>query len=296
MSAGGPTKAIYVMGAGHSGSTILGMTLGNCDGVFFAGEIARWLRYDGKPRLPGSERAEFWRRVRAGVAVPEELLGHGARALEQSSAAFRPLSRIRQRRLRRSYRRATADVFASIAREADASFVVDTSHFPRRARELQDNEGVELYLVYVVRDAQSVIASYGKEGVAHKQTWKMSTANAYLWLTYALSLPVFRRQPRERRLFVRHEDFVAEPGRVVEQILRMAGSEAPVPDLGALRTGLAFQGNRLLRTEETISLHGRPERPRRGSRVTALVQLPWRPVFARLRPATGGTRETERGA
>ncbi|HXD55054.1 MAG TPA: hypothetical protein VN618_09910 [Solirubrobacteraceae bacterium] len=296
MSEGGPTKAIYVMGAGHSGSTILGMTLGNCDGVFFAGEIARWLRYDGKPRLPGDERAEFWRGVRAGVEVPEELLGHGARALEQSSAAFRPLSRIRQRRLRAGYRRATADIFASIAREAGASIVVDTSHFPRRARELQDNDGVELYLVYVVRDAQSVIASYGREGVAHKQTWKMSTANAYLWLTYALSLPVFRRQPRERRLFVRHEDFVAEPDRVVEQILRMAGSEAPVPDLGALRTGLAFQGNRLLRTEQTISLRGRPERPQRGSRVTALVQLPWRGVFARLRPTTGGTRDAERGA
>lgn len=279
------TRVIYVMGAGHSGSTILGMTLGNCEGVFFAGEIARWLRYDGKPRLPGEQRAEFWRRVRSGVDVPEELLGLRARAIEQSSAAFRPLSRLRQRRLRGSYARTTAGVFASIAREAGADYVVDTSHFPRRARELQRNEEIELYLVLVVRDAQSVIASYGRENVPHKQTWKMGTTNAYLWLTYALSLPVFLRQRRERRLFVSHEAFVSDPGGVVERILAMAGSPAAPPDTGALATGMAFQGNRLLRTEQTISLRERPEGSPRRSIVTAVLQLPWRFVFARLGPA-----------
>jgi Sulfotransferase family len=280
-------KVIFVMGAGHSGSTILGMTLGNAADVFFAGEIARWLRYDGKPRLPGEERAAFWSKVREQIEIPAEVQGKKARAIEQSTAAFRPLSRLRQRRLRNPYRRATTELFEAIARTADATHVVDTSHFPRRARELQQLDGIDLYLVFVVRDAQSVIASYGREGVPHKQTWKMGTTNAYLWLTYLLSLGVFRRHPRERRLFVRHEDFVADPAAVVADILRQAGSTAEVPDLTVLSTGLAFQGNRLLRTEDRIALRLHPDDPERPSRLTALIHTPWRSIFARLGPRAG---------
>src|SRR5258708_35850282 len=73
--AGERTKVVYVIGAGHSGSTILGLTLGNCDGVFFAGEVARWLRYDGRPPLEREERAELWRRApQQNEHAPELLL------------------------------------------------------------------------------------------------------------------------------------------------------------------------------------------------------------------------------
>ena len=44
-------------------------------------------------------------------------------------------------------------------------------------------------------------------------------ANAYLWLTYLLASWVFLRHPRRRRLFVRHEEFLAEPATVVRRIL-----------------------------------------------------------------------------
>lgn len=282
---------LFVMGAGHSGSTILGMTLGNCEDVFFAGEIARWLRYDGKPRLPGEERARFWGRVRSQVEVAPELNGRPLRWIEQSSGPFRPWRWRAQRRLRKSYRRATQDLYRAIARTAESSYVVDTSHFPRRASHLQALDGIELHLLFVVRNPQSVIASYERENVPHKQTWKMPTTNAYLWLTYLLAVFVFLRHPRERRLFVSHEAFVADPGGVVREILDRVGSNAPVPDLDRLDTGLAFQGNRLLRTD-VVSLKGHPERPSKGSRITALVHLPWSAVFSRLGPAVKASDPT----
>src|SRR5258707_3447159 len=88
--AGERTKVVYVIGAGHSGSTILGLTLGNCDGVFFAGEVARWLRYDGRPPLEGEERAELWRRGREQVRRPAEPPFLGVRALGQREPLLRP--------------------------------------------------------------------------------------------------------------------------------------------------------------------------------------------------------------
>ena len=282
------TKVVYVIGAGHSGSTILGLTLGNCEGVFFAGEVARWLRYDGKPLLEGAERERLWARIREHVEVPPELSKRGARPLEQSTALLRVRTWPAQWRRRRAYRRVTGEIYRAIAEETGATHVVDTSHFPRRARQLQRIEEIDLYLLFLVREPQSVVASYGVENVPHKQTWKAPAANAYLWITYLLSIGVFLRQPRAKRLFVRHEAFIADPAGVLRQILQTIGSQAGIPDLSALQTGLAFQGNRLLRTD-VVALKAHPEEPRGGSPVTRLLHLPWRIVFALLRPAAAAT-------
>ena len=56
------------MGAGRSGSTILGVCLGNCDGVFYAGELDKWLPRKGRPAGEREERRELWSRVRERVA------------------------------------------------------------------------------------------------------------------------------------------------------------------------------------------------------------------------------------
>jgi hypothetical protein len=278
---------VYVMGAGHSGSTILGLTLGNCAGVFFAGELARWFRWTGKPPLPGEERARFWGAIRETVAAAPDLRGRNARPFEQSSAMLRLNDRRIRRRLRARYRQITENLYREIARAANVRYVVDTSHFPRRARELQTLDGVDLYLLFLVRRPQSVIASYERKNVPHKQTWDMPTTNAYLWLTYLLSLVVFLRHPRERRLFIRHEAFIADPAGVLQDVLDCIGSSADIPDLTALDTGLAFQGNRLLRTP-VVALKAHPEDPSKGSRITSLLHLPWAFIFSRLRPAARG--------
>src|SRR3989440_11450989 len=79
-------QVLYVMGAGRSGSTILGVALGNCDGLFYAGELDKWLPRSGEPPLDGDERARFWAVVRQGVSGAEPLFGGQAhRYLERSS-------------------------------------------------------------------------------------------------------------------------------------------------------------------------------------------------------------------
>jgi hypothetical protein len=158
--------------------------------------------------------------------------------------------------------------------------VIDTSHYPLRARELQALRGVDLYLLLLVRDPQNVVASLNRRDVAERR-FDVVTANAYLWLTYAVSLFVFLGHRRDRRLFVRHEELTADPESVLRRILTLVGSPAAIPDLARLKTGVAFQGNRLLRSEE-LALEHTADRRARPSRLTALLQLPWAIVFAWL--------------
>jgi Sulfotransferase family len=285
----GRPQVLYVMGAGRSGSTILGVTLGNCKGVFYAGELDAWLARSGEPQLVDPERTRFWDAVRARVDGAQGLYGHDAqRAIERSLAIFR-VSRWRaRRRLRGPYRRVAESLYRAIAAEASTSFIVDTSHYPLRARELQAVPGIDLYLFYLVRDPQSVVASFRNREVAQYSKSTLTT-NVYLWLTNLLAALVFLRQPRGRRMFVRYEDFLADPESAVRELLACAGAAAGAPDFDALQTGVAFQGNRLIR-EKQITLKADPAAVRRGhSALSALLQLPWAIVFSRLQPRVTGS-------
>jgi len=274
---------IYVMGAGRSGSTILGVTLGNCAGVFYAGELDKWLVRSGVPQLGGSERGRFWSIVREDVDGAAELFGGEAHScLDRSSALFRIHKWAARRRLRRRYRHVAEELYRAIARARGVTHIVDTSHYPLRARELQELDGIDLYLIFLVRDARSVVASLDRRDVVERRFGALA-ANAYLWLTHLLSVFVFLRHPRDRRLLLRHEDFVADPEGILRDVLDRVGSPAAIPHLTSLRTGIPFHGNRLIRSD-VIALRGDASRPPGGAHVTTLLQLPWKAIFPRLQP------------
>lgn len=276
-------RVLYVMGAGRSGSTILGVTLGNCEDVFYAGELDKWLLRGGEPKLEGHGRAQFWTSVRERVADPESLFGGQAhRYLERSSALFRIGGRSVRRRIREPYRRAMGELYAAIATTAGASHVVDSSHYPLRARELQSVGDIDLYILLLVRDPQEVIASFARSDVLEPR-FNAATTRAYLLLTYLLSAWVFLRHPPERRIVLSHESFLEDPEGVLRSLLDHLGSSAPIPDLESLSTGIPLQGNRLIR-EDVVSLKRRGAPAAKPRSRKALLDLPATVLLARLRP------------
>lgn len=266
------------MGAGRSGSTILGVALGNCDGVFFAGELDRWIARAGVPR-DGQERERFWAEVRTHVEPAPELAAGAATVLERSSVLLDPRRWPARRRLRGRYRQISEQLYRAIAAAAGAQIVLDSSHYPLRARELQALAGIDLHLLLLVRDPQQVVASLGRRDVPERR-FGLLAANAYLWLTHACSLYVFRRHPETKRMLVRHEDFLADPARVVAEILSLCGSSAAPPDFNALQTGVPFHGNRLIRSS-VVALGAQPASHAERSRVTRMLQMPWMKALSR---------------
>ncbi len=288
-------KVIYVLGAGRSGSTILGVTLGNCENVFFAGELDKWLTTSGVPTLKDQERMGFWAEIRGEVKNAEPLFGNRARSLERSATLFQVRQWTARRRLRGEYRRVAEELYLAIAGATHATHIVDSSHYPLRALELQGLTGIDLYLIYLVRDPQSVVRSLHRKDVPERSFGTLAT-NAYLSLTHLFAVPVFLRHPRARRVFVRHEDFLACPEAALREILDDVDCSAAVPALGSLRTGVPLHGNRLVR-EQVVALEQERPRTQPRSLATSLLQLPWRLVFALLRPAVSRcARRPARGA
>lgn len=280
-------QVIYIMGAGRSGSTVLGIALGNCEGVFYAGELDNWLVRAGMPQLETPERVRFWKEVRDALADPDgatALFGNEAqRAIERSPSLVGVHKWLTRRRLSARYRTVAADLYKAITRVSGTERIVDTSHYPLRARELQRTGGIDLYILFLMRDPRSVVASFGRRDVS-QYTKSTLHANVYLWATHLLSLLVFLTHPRERRLHVRYEDFIADPRAILRQILdRVGAPTAELPDPAALAVGVPLQGNRVSRLK-TLSLTRPTGDPPRRSRLTAVLQAPLMWVFARLRP------------
>jgi hypothetical protein len=197
-----------------------------------------------------------------------------------------------RRRLRSPYRRVAEELYRAITRATGGKFIVDTSHYPLRARELQALGGIDPYLLYLVRDPQSVVASFNRHDVA-QYTKSTVTTNVYLWLTNLLAVLTFLRHRADRRMLVRYEDFVADPQATLRDVLTRVGAPASSPDLRSLRTGIPFQGNRLIRSD-VVTLEADASVPPR-SRITALLQLPWALVLARLqRPPGRGSPSIDR--
>jgi hypothetical protein len=284
-------QVLYVMGAGRSGSTILGVALGNCDGLFYAGELDKWLPRSGESPLEGEQRARFWALVRRRMSATEPLVdGRAHRYLERSSALLRPGSLLLRRRIRPSYRRIMQELYLAIAQTSGERCVVDTSHYPLRARELQSLRGIDLYLVLLARDPRDVVASFARDDVVEPR-FRPRTTRAYLLLTYLLAVLVFRRQPRDRRIVVFHEDFIADPHGVLRRLLDQLGSQASPPALDGLLTGVPFQANRLIRNDVvSVQARARAPRERSASPIDRLLIA----ALSRLQPRAAPAPEPQR--
>ena len=278
-----PPTVIYVMGAGRSGSTILGVALGNCANVFYAGELEAWLRRSGVPNFGGEARVKFWEGVSQSVNG-QDLFGDKAwRRLEYSLAWFRVDSWPGRRRLQVRYRQIAKKLYRTISSSAKARHIVDTSHYPLRARELRRlNKDIDLYIIYLIRDPSNVVASFKRQDITNPSK-SLLAANAYLYLTHFLSAFVFLRHQKDKRLLLRYEDLIADPEFTLRNILSWVDVSASLPDLACLRTGIPFQGNRLLQSE-VIALRGGVVAASTRSYITKLFQLPWTVALSRLGP------------
>jgi Sulfotransferase family len=292
-------RVLYVMGAGRSGSSTLGITLGNCDGVFYAGELDNWLVRSGVPQVEDPERLRFWEGVREQLDDPraaESLFGSEAqRTIERSVSLLRVHKWGARRRLRKRYRAVAEDLYGAVTRAAGTDALADTSHYPLRARELQKLTGVDLYLIFLVRDPQGVVASFNRQDVGEFTKSTLHT-NIYLWVTHLLSIAVFLKQPRAKRLLVRYEDFLADPAATVARILALGGGpQVPPPDFSALEIGFPLQGNRVTRSR-TISLKPSTDAVPRTSTTTRLAQGPLMAAMSLLRPTADAERAGEEKA
>jgi Sulfotransferase family len=222
-------KVLYILGSSRCGSTVLSNILGELDGFFSGGEI-RFLwdrvlqsRKCGCQRLVG--QCDLWTSV-----LPKEGDSLGEKRIKTLRTSQHEvlrlhhtpkLLRLSPQRLLRSaplsrYVGAMTSVYDGLAANTGARVIVDSSKRPSNAAALRLIGGVDPYFIHLVRDPRGVAYSRRRPKSNPDGTGEMATDSvafsAIDWMaTNLVAERVTRRFKPERTMFIRYEDFVADP-------------------------------------------------------------------------------------
>ncbi len=267
-------KVLYIVGMGHSGSTILANSLGEVDGFFSAGEICyMWRNNLVENRLCGCgapfRECEVWGRVLERAfggsenVDPREMmreLSAGARTrhlpLMLSGSGRRRLAD-RMRPLLNN----TGALYKALAEETGSRVIVDSSKEPAYGRALGMAPGIDLRVLHLVRDPRATAYSWSKkkpqpdspdrEFMVQFSPFK----NSWMWDSWNGAAEALWGRDKSRYLRLRYEDFVADPRSSFGRILDLLDEDAEPP--------LAGEGEVKLGVSHTVS--GNPNRFQTGS-------------------------------
>lgn len=283
---------LSIVGPGRSGTTILASVLDEVDGFMSVGELRWFWRrsvLEGRPCGCGRPSAEcqVWSEV-----VSRSLSGEQeARALADDQDRLAGL-RYRLRVLRRAargrtgwapldhVRAGTAELISAIADVTGTDVVVDSSKRAQDAAVLAGLREVDHYVLHMVRDPGAVAFSWQRRdkvlrvaGGTRPMATRRLLPSVARWTENCLSAEALRRQvPPERWLFLRYEEFAADPRGSVDRIIAFLGRSAgsPFEDASSIVLG----------PNHTVA--GNPNRFRTG-RVTIALDDEWRRRMPRRR-------------
>ena len=235
----GATKFIFIIAAGHSGSTLLDLILGSHRDGFSLGEIDHFDKYFESNQNCSCGRpfhsCAVWSRVAEQLLGREREAGRNFRTSlkrsEQSSFLARlgqivslvsyaslpkPLSsRITKQLAPELSSRAhnTYLMFDQIRRITGAKFLVDSSKSMHRMRLIRSSASGSCKVIFLTRDGRAVMASFMKRGgfsaLSAARRWRLTQ-----WHSKALR----RSFPNSEWINVRYEALCRNPEKTIRQI------------------------------------------------------------------------------
>jgi hypothetical protein len=292
----GRVKVLYVVGLGRSGSTILSNSLGQIPGFFSGGELNFiWRRNVIENRLCGCGRpvreCPVWTRVMDeafggmdGVDPREMMhlqnLGTRTRHIPSmmTEGGRRGLAE-RLEKLLLNYGR----LYEAIGTGTGSRVIVDSSKEPAHGFAMGMVPGVDFYALHLIRDPRAAAYSWSKKKYQPDTDTKeymvrfSPTKSSALWDSWNASAEALWRRTPERYLRVRYEDFVSDPRRSFEKILRLvreAEAEPPLVGEREVKLGVSHTVSGNPNRFETGAVELRPDHEwisKMNSRDRALV-------------------------
>ncbi len=245
-------KVLYIAGAGRSGTTVLGNTLGQIDGFFSAGELC--YLWDRGPVSNGLcscgatfADCEVWATVLGKVfGDTSKLDAREMSRVQKTSTRPRHLPlmlapagrRLLMSRWNGMYRENLGKLYRAIRQSTDDKVIVDCSKLPLYGYLLETMPEIELYVVHLVRDPRAVAYSWLRKkstrpivgGLAHMPQ-RHPVESSLEWDICNVAVEAFWKRFPKRYMVLRYEDFIEKPQGSVRRILGFVeeGESASLP-------------------------------------------------------------------
>ena len=278
---------LCITGWFRNGSTIIGNILNEVPGFSHVGELhSLWKNAAGKGanNLCGCGQpltaCAIWSQVLASLRPPGTSLQEYADTVVHRQLGYvraRHTWRVLNRGLDCDGIREHADLMArtyrAIADRMGARVIVDTTKIPGEAALLPQLPGVTPYFVHLVRDPRAAAYSW-RHWKQYVYAMSAGKSTGYWDLFNLASEAITRRYP-ERSLFLRYEDFIADPTAAIDALLELCGEDR---DANPVR-------GRAVKLHANHTVLGNPDRFSTGSTTIRETDDGWRaglPTSAKL--------------
>ncbi|MBI4815259.1 MAG: sulfotransferase [Deltaproteobacteria bacterium] len=264
------TPILYIAGSGRSGSTLLGVLLGQLPGFCAVGEARDLFDLGIGRRGPcgcglAVPDCPFWKSVLRRTFPQSDV---NPTRWANDKERFLRTKRILSYELRHrfdlptersellAYVHTLRRLYAAIRDESSAKVIVDASKWPTYGKLLESIDELDVYVVHLVRDPRACAAAWSKakqvEANRRLETQNAAFTTSY-WVAWNGIIP--RWFDRSRYLLLRYEDFVSAPRDSIRRVATFVGhSEAALP----------FVDDRIAELGPTHSIAGNDGRFSRG--------------------------------
>ena len=274
------TNILYIIGAGRSGSTLLGNVLGQVNGLCHIGEFVKLWEFG----LPRDERCGcgnrlsacmFWQEVldrSFGIERPESLeYLRGIRSsLTRTHRITGDLKSAQSGGYKRNgYLRKVLEVYREIHHVSGAAWIIDSSKVPSFAYLLSLTKDINLSILHLVRDPRAVAFSWHRRAInGHRASiWKAPI----LWTLRNRAAEAFKRYGTVPYYLIRYEDFASHPKLAIDGILSFIQHEADE---------LPFLSEVAVRLDPTHAIGGNPSKHSIGE-ISIQADVQWVESFSR---------------
>jgi Sulfotransferase domain len=232
-----PLTVLCITGWFRNGSTIIGNILNEIPGFFHVGELhSLWQNAAGKGanKLCGCGQpltaCAVWSEILASLLPPRTSLQEYADEVvhrQLRCVRTRHTWRVLDRGLHCDAIREHADLMArtyrAIADRMGARVIVDTTKIPGEAALLPNVPVVTPYFVHLVRDPRAAAYSWRHR---KQYVYAMSAAKSTgYWHVFNRGSQAITQRYPERSLFLRYEDFIADPAAAIDALLQLCGED-----------------------------------------------------------------------
>lgn len=243
---------IYILGAGRSGSTILGVVLGDNKGIAHVGEINKLFINDGEPPNIGKDSEVFcvYKDIIKKI-MPErnKYLLKKVNDYDYHTNFVKILFGLYGGSFFHQYQKLQERLFDELFDVFGVETVIDSSKYATRCLILKKNKKYNFRVIYLHRKFAGVLKSYKKKGV-EQPSRNVLWVSAYYVVIHAMSLIAYLMINKKDRVFVEYEDFMGAPIDVLKKIegkfeINLEESKTKIKNHKKINTGAVFDGNRL---------------------------------------------------
>lgn len=239
------------MGAGRSGTTILGIVLGSSKGYFHAGEINKFYEYQGVPHAltKQSEIYKFYKNIYNNCQFKDPNV---TREIEYHTSFYKLYFNLFKKN-RFKYQLLQNQLFNSIFKYTGADCLIDSSKYAGRLLALERFTDYEISIIYIIRDPVKYLETVSKRGIEQPAQNFFYAIIYYFFIN--LSCSISFNKSKNKKVKIKFEDLIENPENTIEKIenaldLSFNTSKNYINESRLIPVGKVFEGNRIrLKTE-----------------------------------------------